>query len=120
MSTHHHLPIYKAAYGLLSLAIDVTRNIPRDIKTSLSKRIGDECCQLLILIARANAAFDKKPHLTEIIECAETIDFLMRVLKDKRFISVKQHAAAIEITTSIGKQANGWKRSSKNVSAPVA
>jgi len=118
MATHHTLPIFKVAYNLLSLAIDVTRNIPRDIKQSLASRISDECCQLLVLIARANAARDKSPHLTEIIERAETIDFLMRVLKDKRFISVKQHASAIELTASIGKQANGWRK--KSATAPAA
>lgn len=117
MAIHHKLPIFKVAYDLLSLSVEVTRNVPRDIKASLSKRIGDECCQLLILIARANAARDKSPHLTEIIERAETIDFLMRVLHDKRFIGPKQHAAAIELTASIGKQANGWRKAS--ATAPV-
>jgi hypothetical protein len=119
MATHHQLPIFKVAYDLLSLAIDVTKNIRRDIKQSLGSRISDECCQLLVLIARANAARDKSSHLMEIIERAETIDFLMRILKDKGFIGVNQHASAIQLTASIGKQANGWKRSSKSASAPV-
>jgi hypothetical protein len=110
MVMHTELDIYKAAYELLSLATDLTQNIRRDIKASLGRKISDECVDLLVIIARANAAKDKTPHLTEMIERAQVVDFLLRVLKDKGFITVKQLTPAMKLIASIGKQANGWKK----------
>lgn len=109
MAMHTELPIYKVAYDLLSLATDITRNIPRDLKAGLGAKVRDECIEVLVLIARANSALDKRPHLTSLVERVQVIEFLLRVFRDKRFISVPQHAAAIQLTTSIGKQATRWK-----------
>ena len=117
MALHHQLPIYKVAFDLLSMAADITRNIPRDLKAGLGKKVNDECCDLLVLIARANGARDKSVHLEEIVERVQVVEFLLRVFKEKRFISVNQHANAIQLTASIGKQANGWK---KNATSPAA
>ena len=110
MAMHTDLKIYKVSMDLLSLATSLTRNIPRDLKLALSKRVIDECIDVLMLIARANASKDKHPHLTLLAEKVQVIEFLMRLFKENRFISIPQHAKAIEVTTSIGKQANAWKR----------
>ncbi len=110
MGMHTDLSIYKASMGLLHIATNMTRNIPRDLKQSLGKRVIDECIDVLMLIARANSTQDKRPHLIELIERIQVVEFLMRLFKENRFISVDQHSKAIEITESIGKQANAWKR----------
>lgn len=117
MAMHTDLSIYKSSLGLLQMATNLTRNIPRDLKQSVSKRVIDECIDVLILIARANAAQDKRPHLTRLVEKVQVIEFLMRLFKESRFISVPQHARTMEITTSIGKQANAWKRSTPTAPA---
>ena len=109
MGLHHDLPIYKAAYDLLSMAIDITKHLPRDLKAGLGAKVRDECIEVLVLIARANGARDKVSHLGELLERVQVVEFLLRIFKDKRFISVKQHAGAMQITASIGKQATGWK-----------
>ena len=64
MGMHTDLSIYRAAMGLLHMATTLTRNVPRDLKQSLGKRVIDECIEVLMLIARANATQDKRPHLT--------------------------------------------------------
>lgn len=110
MAMHTELSIYKAASGLLQMATNITKNIPRELKQSLGRRVIDECVDVLILIARANATQDKRPHLTVLVEKVQVIELLMRLFKDNRFISVGQHAGTMEVTTSIGKQANAWKR----------
>lgn len=110
MAMHTDLPIHKVAFDLLSLATDVTRNIPRDFKVGLGAKVRDECIEVMVLIARANAAREKQQHLSVLVERVQVIEFLLRLFKEKRFISIKQHAAAIQLTTSIGKQANAWKR----------
>ncbi len=117
MAMHTELAIYKASMGLLHMATTMTRNIPRDLKQSLGKRVIDECIEVLMLIARANATQDKRPHLTLLIEKVQVVEFLMRLFKDNRFISIPQHAQAIEVTASIGKQANAWKRSTPTAPA---
>ena len=117
MGMHTELSIYKAAMGLQYMATTLTRNIPRDLKQSLGKRIIDECIEVLMLIARANATKDKRPHLTQLVERVQVVEFLMRLFKESRFISIPQHAKAIEVTTSIGKQANAWKRSTPTAPA---
>ena len=117
MAMHTELAIYNAAMGLLHMATNLTRNIPRDLKQQLGRRVTDECIDVLMLIARANATKDKRPHLTELVEKVQVIELLMRLFKDNRFISVPQHAKAIEVTTSIGKQANAWKRSTPTAPA---
>jgi len=111
MGLHYETPIYKAAYELLILTTEITRNIPRDLKAGLGATVRDECIKLLVLIARANSTANKVPHLVEMLERVQIVDFLLRLLKDKQFISVKQHANAMQITISIGKQATGWKKS---------
>lgn len=112
MGMHTNLPIYKVAYDLLSLATDITRNIPRDLKAGLGAKVRDECIEVLVLIARANSCRDKRQHLTALVERVQVIEFLLRVFRDKRFISNPQHAEAILLTASIGKQATSWKGSS--------
>ena len=112
MAIHTQLPIYKAAYDLLDLAADFTKNMPRDFKASIGGRIRDECVSLVVLIFRANVAKVKAPHLEELIERLQVVELLIRLSKDKRFISTKQFASAIQITDSIGKQATGWRKSS--------
>jgi len=118
MALHSNLPIYKVAYDLLSVATDVTKNMPRDFKASLGGRIRDECVELVVLIGRANAARDKTPHIDALLERLQVAELLLRLSKDKRFISLKQYATAIELTSNVGKQANGWRKYA--AASPVA
>ena len=119
MAIHTHLPIYKEAYELLSLTAKVTKNMPKDVRGSIGTEIRNLCLQSVILIARANAATDKAPHLTTLLEHVQTAEILFRLSKDQRYISTGQYANAIAITDSIGKQASGWKKQTAAVAAPV-
>ena len=114
---HSELPIYKVAYDLLGLIVQVARNMPRDVKQQLGGALRDECVQITVCIFRANVAREKAPHLLEVLERLQVAELLLRLSRDKRLISTAQYAAAIELTTSIGKQANGWRRSAVS---PVA
>jgi hypothetical protein len=118
MAIHTELPIYKLAYELLSVATDLTKNMPRDYKASIGATIRKECVDALTLIFRANCARDKTPYLDKLLERVQVAELLFRLSKDKRFISAGQYAAAIAITDKIGRQANGWRKHS--ASSPVA
>lgn len=117
MAMHENLPIYKIAYELFSLSADLTLNMRRDIKMSMGAEFRAECTKILMSIARANSSVNKLAHITEIIERNDVVKFSLRLFKDKRHITVKQHAAAIELIESISKQANGWKK--KYAASPV-
>jgi len=68
MALHHQLPIYRLAYDLLSMAVEVTRNIPRDFKRLLGEKVREECVEMLVLIFRANTARNKVPHIEALQE----------------------------------------------------
>jgi hypothetical protein len=118
VALHSNLPIYKVAYDLLSIATDLTRNMPRDYRASVGAKIREECVELVILIFRANTSKLKVPHLDQMLERLQVAELLIRLSCDKRFISRDQYAKAIELTGSIGKQANGWRKHS--AASPVA
>lgn len=111
MALHDQLPIYKVAYDLLGLVTNLRRNMPRDVKQDFGKALSKECVRIVVLIFRANVARDKAAHLVELIERVEVVNLLVRLSRDLHFISIKQYAAAVALTASIGKQANGWRKS---------
>ncbi len=119
MALHTSLPIYKVAYDLLSVATDYVQNMPRAFKAAIGGRVRDLCVDLVLLIFKANCARDKVPHLDTLLERLEELNLLIRLCRDKRFISTGQYAKAIELTASVGKQANGWRKHNASPS-PVA
>ncbi len=115
MALHTTLPIYKVAYNLLDTITDLSKNMPRDFKTSIGGKLRDECVEIVTLIFRANVALDKSIHLDTLIERLQVSELLLRLSRDKHLISTGQYAKAIELTGSVGKQAGGWKRSKSRV-----
>jgi len=111
MATHTHLPIYKVAYDLLDVVTDLVKNMKRDFKRSIGEKVSTECVEITVLIFRANVAQDKRRHLLELLERLQVAELMLRLSMDKRLISPAAYAKAVELTTSIGKQANGWRRS---------
>lgn len=112
MALHHQLPIYKLASDLASLATDLIKNMPRDLKRTLGEKVLMECIDVTVLILRANVAQGrgKVPHIEQILERIQVIQLMLRLSVDKRLISTAQFARAVEITDSVGKQATGWKK----------
>jgi hypothetical protein len=118
VTVHSELPIHKIAYDLLGLTIDLVKNMPRDVKPVIGFPMRDQCVNLSVLIQRANTSRNKVPHLDALIEGVGVIEVLMRTSREKHYIATKHYAAAIKMTTSISKQAIGWRKS--QVAAPAA
>lgn len=116
MTIHHNLPIYKECYELLGMSTDLVKNMPRDFKASMGRKIHEECIDMLVLVARANAAkgAGKVPHLEQLQESLSVTEILIRLSTDKKLISQKQYAKAIGVTSSIGRQVTGWRKFSAN------
>lgn len=118
MAATSSLPIYKVAYDLFGVITDAVRNMPRDVKQLIGKRLADEAMDIVMLIFRANEARDKVPYLDDLLERVGVINLLLRLAHDKKLITTKPYAAAISLTGSVGKQAGGWRKSSA-ASSPV-
>ena len=117
MALHMDLEIHKVAEELLGMSLDLVRNIPRDLKQVVGAKIRDECLQVLVLIGRANMSRDKLPHLNLLLESIWMLNYLLRALTNRGLISKGQHAKAMMMTASVGRQANAWK---KSATAPAA
>ncbi|WAT26766.1 four helix bundle protein [Pseudomonas sp. GXZC] len=117
MALHTDLEIHKVAEELLGLALDLVRNIPRDLKQVVGAKIRDECLQVLVLIGRANMTRDKLPQINLLLESIWMLNYLLRALTNRGLISKGQHAKAMMMTASVGRQANAWK---KSATAPAA
>lgn len=112
MAIHTSLPIYADAYKLLKTIVEITKNMPRDFKQSIGGKLRDESVEIVVLIFKANFARNKTEYLLDLIERQEVCQVLLRLSCDMRLISKGQYANAIELTGSIGKQANGWRKHS--------
>ncbi|MDT4820244.1 hypothetical protein FQZ97_533820 [compost metagenome] len=116
MALHTELEIHKAAEELLGVTLNLVRNIPRDLKLVVGSKLRDECLQVMVLIGRANMSRDKRPHLNQLLESIWMINHLLRALTNMGIISPAQHARAMKLSASVGKQANALK---KSATAPV-
>lgn len=109
MALHTELPIYKTAYDLLDAITDLARNMPRDFKQSIGGKLRDEAVEITTLVFRANVAKEKASHIQQLLERQQVAELLIRLARDKKLISTGQYAKTIQLTNSIGKQANGWR-----------
>ncbi|MDP3848591.1 MAG: four helix bundle protein [Pseudomonas sp.] len=112
MALAQHLPIYKLASDLCSLAADLTKNMRREFKRTLGEKLLTECIEVTIQIFRANTAEgrDRVQHIQQILERIQVIELMLRLALDKQLIGANQYARTVEITDPLGRQATGWKK----------
>jgi hypothetical protein len=103
------LPIYKVAYDLLSVATDLTANFPRPFRR-LGDRVRDLCIETVMLIGRANARARRRSTSRScwIATASSSCSFAWQSTSGS---SRGQYAKAIELTQSVGRQANKWRGS---------
>ena len=112
MAQYQHLPIYKQTYDILLRTMVATRDFPREYKFTLGQRIKDELIELVVMIYRANSAGSKMQHIESILERIQAVQLLMRLSHDMRVLPRSHYAALSEMTDSLGRQAQGWLKSS--------
>lgn len=124
MALSKDLEIYKAADALLAFALRVQTQVPRAYRVAVGQKVCNECVEILLSVARANAARgpSREQHIATLLEQLEGITALLRASHNSalRVISTKAWAESIELTDSIGKQAQGWLKSARNLSAAPA
>lgn len=122
MALAKDLEIYKAADQLLALSLRLQVQVPRAYRQAVGQRISNECADILLTVARANAARgeSRETHIATLLERLEAATALLRASHGLRLISTKVWAESIELTDSVGKQAHGWLKSARNFSAAPA
>ncbi|MBS1983238.1 MAG: four helix bundle protein [Bdellovibrionales bacterium] len=112
MAQYQHLPIYRLTYELLNRIVVATREFPREYKFTLAQSMKSEVIAMVVLIYRANSTEHKVEVIGEILERLQVVGLLVRLAKDQRILSTKAYASIVEMTESLGKQAQGWKKAS--------
>lgn len=92
MSRYKHLPIYKLTYELLGRIHKVTKEFPREYKFTLAQNLQHEVIE----------------HM---LERLQVIELLVRLAHDLKILPMKNYASLVEMTESISKQSQGWKKS---------
>lgn len=107
----NELPIYAENFKLLCALEKITKDFPKNYKYSL----GDKLRNLSIEIA-CNIGYSKtglKQNIDYILRDIEVLNLLIRLCHELHIINIPQYTILIKHTTSIEKQAIGWKKSMK-------
>lgn len=111
MALHTDLDIYRDACDLFAAVASAVGNMRKDFKPLIGQELLRESARNTIYILRANLATDKEPHLLKVIESQQMIELLSRFSRDQQLITNPAYAKVVDLTTRIGKKANGWRRS---------
>lgn len=113
MAQYQHLPIYKSTYELLHAITRATTGFPRDFKYSLGDKLRGEVVELVVFIFKANSSrTGRAAHVAQILERLQVVELLVRLSKDMRLMAAKQFSEVVVLTDGIGRQAQGWAKSS--------
>jgi hypothetical protein len=111
MALHTELDIYRDACELFAAIANAVANMRKDFKPLIGQELLRESTRITIYIFRANVATDKGPHLMKVVESQQMIELLSRFARDQKLMVNPAYAAIVELTTKIGKKANGWRKS---------
>ncbi len=111
MALHTELDIYRDACDLFAAVASAVGNMRKDFKPLIGQELLRESTRITIYIFRANVAADKEPHLMKVVESQQMIEILARFSRDQQLIMNPAYARIVELTTKIGKKANGWRKS---------
>ena len=112
MAQYRHIPIYRLTYELLQRVMVVSKDFPREYKFTLVQKIKDEVIEMVVLIYHANSSENKISHIENLLERLQVVELLLRLCHDMKLIHMKSYSSVVEMTESIAKQAQGWKKSS--------
>lgn len=119
MTLAQNLDIYKAADALLVLSLKVQAQVPRSYRLAIGQRLSNECAEILLAVARANVARGERreQHIEKLLEHVEATTVLMRAAHTVKAIPRGVWSESIELTDSVGKQANGWLKASRRTNS---
>lgn len=113
MAQYQHLPIYKTTYELLVGITQATANFPKAYKYSLGDKLRAEVLEMVVFIFKANSSrTERAANASLFLERLQVVELMLRLSKDLRLMTVKQFAEIVSLSDSLGRQAQGWVKSS--------
>ncbi len=111
MAVAQELDVYRNMYSLLMTIEDLRVHFPKMYKYDFGNELfmtGVACCEL-IQSANMTRNLERFKFLQQFIVKFGTLKLLLRICKDRRIISIDDHAKVILLLENIGRQATGWK-----------
>lgn len=117
MALYTNLPIYKAAYMLMTTVSSMMPHMPRDCRYSLGQEMRRKIMDIIVMIYRANLIRHKIPIISEMRETLLEVQVYIRLMSDLKYISMKKYALLIEQTAGMSKQLASWEKSESGKSS---
>ncbi len=122
MSLHSDTDIYRAVAELAKFIVRANVNLRRDLKPTLGKMLIEESIWMAVVVRRANIAREgaKVPHLEELLEQLEIVQFSLRVAREAGYLPNNTFADSLPLTAMVGKQATALRNRYVPAPPPVA
>jgi hypothetical protein len=111
MAHHTTLPIYQKARQLLTLVLNLPKDMRKDARFLIGRELLRESLAIMKLIRRMNMTFGtaRVAYLDELLEKLQFIEDLVTSCDDTHLISPALYEQVTKVTQNLGKQANGLK-----------
>jgi len=101
-------PIIEKHYQFVLWMLPKLAKYPRDQRFLLADQVERCLLDILSLLLRAAYSKEKRSYLTEANFKLEETRYLLRISRDMKYLSVKEHHFASISLLEIGKMVGGW------------
>lgn len=115
------LPIYSVTFELSVALYNYTKQFPRPARIMIGERMVNDSLNMLSCILNANSdlASERLVHLNRFKVLVEELKTLCRFCTETKIISNKQASNLAMLIANVGKQLNGWRRSTADKVAAI-
>ena len=106
-------PVFHRFYLLTGWLLDRVEKFPKNARFTFGQRITDLALTIVEKIVRAAYGRRRKENLEAANTDLEVLRVMIRLSKDRHFISASQYEFAIGELLEIGQMLGGWIRSEK-------
>ncbi len=110
MAMYNKLPVFKQTYDLLLYIYQFSAHLSRDLRYTLGQDTKKGLIELLKLIYKANATYDKEGIISQARVLIVEIKINIRIMHDLKQMTLKQYAHTAEMTEEISKQLAAWQQ----------
>ena len=104
-------PVFHRFYSLTGWLLDRVEKYPKSARFTFGQRICDTAIGVIEAIVRAAYGRRRKENLDAANTDIEVLRVLLRLSKDRHYISPDQYEFAVGELLEIGKMIGGWLRS---------
>ena len=104
-------PVYDAWYKTCDWILQTCDKMPKHTRFTISGRISNLALDVTLLFIEAIYTSERKALLLRINLLLEQLRMLLRLAKDRHYLSLQQHAFAASAINETGKMVGGWLKS---------